>query len=128
MLHESSLLSCKCIPLTTMPTILVQQHPRFHDLQPHLIIYRSYGSVHKAIHNRTSTVCAIKMIPIENDLDESIKEINIMTGCDSSYVVQFYGSYLKETHLWVCMRILIRRKDIKSNCYVWHDERVTSFS
>ncbi|KAJ3417608.1 Serine/threonine-protein kinase 4 [Chytridiales sp. JEL 0842] len=61
----------------------------------------SYGSVHKAMHNRTSTIVAIKMIPIENDLDEIIKEINIMTGCESNYVVQFYGSYLKETHLWV---------------------------
>ncbi|KAI8849425.1 kinase-like domain-containing protein [Chytridium lagenaria] len=53
----------------------------------------SYGSVHKAIHNRTST----------NDLDESIKEISIMNGCESNYVVAFYGSYLKDTHLWIVM-------------------------
>ena len=61
----------------------------------------SYGSVHKAIHARTSTTVAIKMIPIENDLDDSIKEINIMTGCDSDYVVRFYGHYLKDGYLWV---------------------------
>ncbi|KAJ3105217.1 Serine/threonine-protein kinase 4 [Phlyctochytrium planicorne] len=63
----------------------------------------SYGSVHKAIHNRTSTVVAIKRIPIENDLDESIKEISIMNNCESVFVVAFYGSYLKDTHLWIVM-------------------------
>jgi serine/threonine protein kinase len=30
----------------------------------------SYGAVYKGIHNRTSTLCALKMIPIENDLDD----------------------------------------------------------
>ncbi|KNC96149.1 STE/STE20/MST protein kinase [Spizellomyces punctatus DAOM BR117] len=63
----------------------------------------SYGSVHKALHKRTSTVCAIKLIPAENDLDDTVKEINIMNGCDSSYVVQFYGSYIKEGYLWIVM-------------------------
>ncbi|KAJ3033255.1 hypothetical protein HDV00_006545 [Rhizophlyctis rosea] len=43
------------------------------------------------------------MIPIENDLDDSIKEINIMTDCDSDYVVRFYGHYLKEGYLWIVM-------------------------
>ncbi|KAJ3218689.1 Serine/threonine-protein kinase 3 [Dinochytrium kinnereticum] len=64
----------------------------------------SYGSVHKAIHTKTSTVVAIKMIPVENDLDESIKEISIMNGCESKFVVAFYGSYLKDTHLWLTFK------------------------
>ncbi|KAI9101139.1 serine/threonine-protein kinase 3-like protein [Phlyctochytrium arcticum] len=63
----------------------------------------SYGSVHKALHKRTSTVCAIKLIPAENDMDDTVKEINIMNGCDSRYVVQFYGSYIKEGYLWIVM-------------------------
>ena len=43
------------------------------------------------------------MIPIEKDLDESIKEISHMTGNDSPFVVQFYGSYIRDTALWIVM-------------------------
>lgn len=63
----------------------------------------SYGSVHKAIHNRTSNIVAIKMIPIENNLQESIKEIDMMMDCKSKYVVRFYGNYIKDDSLWIVM-------------------------
>ncbi|KAI8818716.1 uncharacterized protein EV422DRAFT_536612 [Fimicolochytrium jonesii] len=63
----------------------------------------SYGSVHKALHKRTSTIVAIKLIPADADLEETIKEINIMNGCDSKYVVHLYGNYIKEGYLWIVM-------------------------
>ncbi|KAI8803192.1 putative serine/threonine-protein kinase [Cladochytrium replicatum] len=63
----------------------------------------SYGSVHKAIHKRTSAVVAIKLIPVENDLDDSIKEISMMTGFNSDYIVNFYGSYVWDDYLWIVM-------------------------
>ncbi|KAJ1556121.1 hypothetical protein HK405_006738 [Cladochytrium tenue] len=63
----------------------------------------SYGSVHKARHRRTSTVCAIKVIPIDNDLEESVKEISMMIECDSPFVVKCYGSYIKGNELWIVM-------------------------
>ncbi|KAI8926841.1 kinase-like domain-containing protein [Entophlyctis helioformis] len=63
----------------------------------------SYGTVHKAIHRRTGMVCAIKRIPIDNDLDQNTKEINIMTGFASPFVVQFYGSFLHDNDLWIVM-------------------------
>lgn len=44
---------------------------------------------------------AIKIVPIENDLEDIVKEINVMNGCVSDYIVQFYGSYLKDASLWV---------------------------
>jgi hypothetical protein len=50
-------------------------------------------------------LCAVKMVAIENDIDDSIKEISIMTGCDSPYIVQFNGSFLRDAHLWVRMRL-----------------------
>ncbi len=63
---------------------------------------RSYGSVHKAIHKRTGMVAAIKRIPIEDDnMEQSIKEISMMTGCDSGYIIHFFGSFMKENCLWV---------------------------
>lgn len=44
---------------------------------------------------------AIKQVPVDTDLQEIIKEISIMQQCDSPYVVKYYGSYFKNTDLWV---------------------------
>lgn len=45
---------------------------------------------------------AIKQVPVDTDLQEIIKEISIMQQCDSPYIVKYYGSYFKNTDLWVC--------------------------
>ncbi|XP_063815651.1 serine/threonine-protein kinase 4 [Pseudophryne corroboree] len=63
----------------------------------------SYGSVFKASHKETSQIVAIKQIPVESDLQEIIKEISIMQQCDSPHVVKYYGSYFKNTDLWIVM-------------------------
>lgn len=64
---------------------------------------RSYGSVYKAIHKETGQIVAIKQVPVESDLQEIIKEISIMQQCDSPHVVKYYGSYFKNTDLWIVM-------------------------
>ncbi len=61
----------------------------------------SYGSVHKALHKRTQTLCAIKIIPVQDDLEDSIREINFMSQAKYTHVIEFYGSYLHEGYLWV---------------------------
>lgn len=38
---------------------------------------------------------------MDTDLQEIIKEISIMQQCDSQYIVKYYGSYFKNTDLWV---------------------------
>ncbi|XP_078449807.1 serine/threonine-protein kinase 3-like [Lampetra planeri] len=63
----------------------------------------SYGSVYKAIHKESGQVMAIKQVPVESELQEIIKEISIMQQCDSPYVVKYYGSYFKDTDLWIVM-------------------------
>jgi serine/threonine kinase 3 len=63
----------------------------------------SYGSVFKAIHKDSEHVLAIKQVPVDTDLQEIIKEISIMQQCDSPYVVKYYGSYFKNTDLWIVM-------------------------
>ncbi|XP_073539632.1 serine/threonine-protein kinase 4-like [Phyllobates terribilis] len=63
----------------------------------------SYGSVFKASHKETSQIVAIKQIPVESDLQEIIKEIAIMQQCDSLHVVKYYGSYFKNSDLWIVM-------------------------
>ena len=46
---------------------------------------------------------AIKTVPVDTDLQEIIKEISIMQQCDSPYVVRYFGSYFKDTDLWIVM-------------------------
>lgn len=63
----------------------------------------SYGSVYKAQHIKTGHVLAIKQVPVDTDLQEIIKEISIMQQCDSPYIVKYFGSYFKNTDLWIVM-------------------------
>jgi len=63
----------------------------------------SYGSVWKAQHIKTGTATAIKRVPVENDLDEILNEIKIMKQCRSPYIISYYGSYFKDSELWIVM-------------------------
>ncbi|XP_045079040.1 serine/threonine-protein kinase 4-like [Coregonus clupeaformis] len=63
----------------------------------------SYGSVFKANYKETGEIVAIKQVPVESDLQEIIKEISIMQQCNSPHVVKYYGSYFKNSDLWIVM-------------------------
>ncbi|KAM7421867.1 hypothetical protein PAMA_010093 [Pampus argenteus] len=63
----------------------------------------SYGCVFKAHYKETGEIVAIKQVPVESDLQEIIKEISIMQQCNSPYVVRYYGSYFKNSDLWIVM-------------------------
>jgi serine/threonine protein kinase len=73
----------------------------------------SYGCVYKSIHKESRQVLAIKQVPVDTDLQEIIKEISIMQQCDSPYVVKYYGSYFKNTDLWVCYFISLKILDFQ---------------
>ena len=78
----------------------------------------SYGSVHRALHNRTSAILAVKIVPVNDDLEEIIQEISVMKGCISPYIVRYYGSWLRETVLWVTsLLVLFRRRRCQK---VWY--------
>lgn len=66
----------------------------------------SYGAVYKAMHKASSTLVALKIVPVDNDLDDILKEISVMTGLQCSAIVQFYGNFIKNDHLWVCLLLL----------------------
>ncbi|XP_003385366.1 PREDICTED: serine/threonine-protein kinase 3-like [Amphimedon queenslandica] len=63
----------------------------------------AYGAVYKALHKESGQLLAIKQVPVDADLQDIIKEISIMQQCDSQYVVKYYGSYFKNTDLWIVM-------------------------
>lgn len=68
----------------------------------------AFGSVYKAIHNKTKMVVAIKIISNtqENSLNSLQKEISLMKICDESvYIVKYYGSYFskKKNEIWLIL-------------------------
>lgn len=64
---------------------------------------RSYGEVYNARHLETGEIVAIKVIPVEADLSEFKKEIDILKKCHSDYIVRYLGSYFKDGDLWIVM-------------------------
>ena len=70
--------------------------PRLGDVR-----FRSYGSVLKAIHRKTGRTVAIKLVPVEAELKELTREIEILKSCQNRHIVRYYGSYFKKGELWV---------------------------
>jgi len=66
----------------------------------------SFGKVYKGLDKRTGESVAIKVIDVENaedEVDDIIQEINILSELHSTYVTKYYGSYLKGSDLWIIM-------------------------
>jgi serine/threonine-protein kinase 24/25/MST4 len=66
----------------------------------------SFGKVYKGVDKRTGQSVAIKIIDVENaddEVDDIIQEISILSGLKSPFVTQYYGSYLKGSDLWIIM-------------------------
>ena len=65
---------------------------------------RHFGKVYKAKRKEDGETVAIKILPWADDdeaNDKMREEIHLMMGCDTPYVVRFFGSYLKGSDLWV---------------------------
>lgn len=59
-----------------------------------------------SIDRRTGQLVAIKIIDVENaedEVDDIISEISILSNMHSPYVTKYYGSYLHNTELWIVM-------------------------
>jgi serine/threonine protein kinase len=64
----------------------------------------SYGSVFKAIRKSDGMVVAIKQVPIDEEIEELRKEIDIMKECSSPFIISYEGTYFNENNeIWVCL-------------------------
>jgi serine/threonine kinase 3 len=97
----------------------------------------SYGEVWKSKHVPSGTVCAVKMVPIEEEEDfpELEKEVAILRECESEYIVQYYGSFRVDAktkdevnELWIVMEYCGAGSvaDIMGICECTLDERQTA--
>jgi len=69
----------------------------------------TYGTVWTGTEKSTQRTCAVKVVMIDDDLDEIKQEIDIMRDSKSPYIVKFYGCYWgtkklrEEQKIWMIM-------------------------
>uniref|UniRef100_A0A8C3B2Z9 Mitogen-activated protein kinase kinase kinase kinase n=1 Tax=Cyclopterus lumpus TaxID=8103 RepID=A0A8C3B2Z9_CYCLU len=65
----------------------------------------TYGDVFKARNIRTSELTAIKIVKLDpgDDITSIQQEITMMKECKHKNIVSYFGSYHRNTKLWICM-------------------------
>ena len=67
------------------------------------------GTVTKVLHEKSGTVMAKKVVFIDakpSVRKQILRELQILHECNSRYIVSFYGAYLNEPHICMCMEFM----------------------
>eukprot|EP00455_Lapot_gusevi_P053003 TRINITY_DN817_c0_g1_i1.p1 TRINITY_DN817_c0_g1~~TRINITY_DN817_c0_g1_i1.p1 ORF type:complete len:435 (+),score=111.00 TRINITY_DN817_c0_g1_i1:132-1436(+) len=88
----------------------------------------SYGTVQKALDKQDQSQVAIKIIPVENDVAELMREIDILQECRCDEIVSYKGSYEKDGQLWIVMEFcgVGSVNDLMNICHVTLPEDIIS--
>ncbi|KAK6305676.1 hypothetical protein J4Q44_G00244560 [Coregonus suidteri] len=65
----------------------------------------TYGDVFKARNIKTSVISAIKVVKLDpgDDILSIQQEITMIKECTHKNIVAYFGSYLRNNKLWICM-------------------------
>lgn len=63
----------------------------------------SFGSVYRATDLRSGQDVAVKILPADSDMAPLQREIMILKQCNSPHIVRYFGTYVKDTDLWITM-------------------------
>ncbi|XP_038266751.1 mitogen-activated protein kinase kinase kinase kinase 2 isoform X1 [Dermochelys coriacea] len=65
----------------------------------------TYGDVYKARDTQTAELAAIKIVKLDpgDDISSIQQEITTLRDCRHHNVVAYFGSYLRNDRLWICM-------------------------
>jgi serine/threonine protein kinase len=80
----------------------------------------SYGAVYKMKDELTGDNVAVKVVPVEKDLEDLMNEIKILKQCKSPYITQYITSYLnggdeiwvRLSHTLIVLSLYLRKKNI----------------
>jgi len=67
------------------------------------------GSVKKVEHTPTSTIMAKKIVLIDakpSVRKQILRELQIMHDCNSKYIISFYGAFLSDPNICICMEFM----------------------
>ncbi|GAA5821000.1 hypothetical protein JCM11251_001914 [Rhodosporidiobolus azoricus] len=67
------------------------------------------GTVSKALHVPTKAIMAKKVVHIatsDTTRKQILRELQIMHDCASPFIVSFYGAYLQDPHICMCMEFM----------------------
>jgi len=69
----------------------------------------TFGEVFKMRDTRDNQAYAVKIVNLdvsEEELKDIHSEVRILSEFDSKYITKYYGSIIKQTHLWIFMELL----------------------
>ena len=61
----------------------------------------NYGSVYKVLDKKTGQILAAKIATLCGNIESFKKEINVLKQCNSPYILEYFGSYIKNDSIWI---------------------------
>ncbi|PIL22513.1 transporter [Ganoderma sinense ZZ0214-1] len=100
---------------TTLANLELSSEHKYHDLRNedlkdlHELGQGNGGSVKKVEHLPTGTIMAKKIVLIDakpSVRKQILRELQIMHDCHSDYIISFYGAFISDPNICICMEYM----------------------